>query len=69
MTFTPFDGAKPSGDFEVFADGFAGKDTLYAPGAAEHRPTGLAVGPDGGLYVSDDENGTIWRIAYVGKEN
>jgi glucose/arabinose dehydrogenase len=69
VTFTPFNNDEPSGDFEVVADGFAGKDTLRSPGQAEHRPTGLAVGPDGGLYVSDDENGTIWRIAYVGTEN
>ena len=26
------------------------------------RPVGLAVGKDGALFVSDDENGTIWRI-------
>jgi len=69
VTFTPFDGAQPSGDYEVFADGFTGTDTLQNPGQAEHRPTGLAVGPDGGLYVSDDANGTIWRIAYVGTQN
>jgi glucose/arabinose dehydrogenase len=68
VTFTPFDGAQPSGDFEVFADGFTGRDTLRNPDQAEHRPTGLAVGPEGGLYVSDDENGTIWRIAYVGTD-
>ncbi len=69
VTFSPFDGEKPSGDYEVFADGFAGADTLRNPGQAAHRPTGLAVGPDGGLYVSDDANGTIWRIAYEGTEN
>lgn len=69
VTFTPFDGDVPSGDYEVFADGFTGVDTLESPGNAEHRPTGLAVGPEGGLYVSDDANGTIWRIAYVGMEN
>ena len=68
VTFTPFDGTTPSGDYETFADGFAGTDTLRSSGDAEHRPTGLAVGPDGGLYVSDDEAGTIWRIAYVGGE-
>jgi glucose/arabinose dehydrogenase len=69
VTFTPFDGTTPAGDYEPFADGFAGADTLQSPGAAEHRPTGLAVGPDGGLYVADDAAGTIWRIAYVGEES
>lgn len=69
VTFTPFKGAQPSGNYEVFADGFAGRDSLRNPGQAEHRPTGLAVGPDGGLYVSDDENGTIWRIVYEGTED
>lgn len=69
VTFTPFSGDLPSGDYEVFADGFTGVDTLKSAGNAEHRPTGLAIGPDGGLYVSDDQAGTIWRIAYVGDEN
>lgn len=69
VTFTPFDGDMPSGDYEVFADGFAGVDTLRSSGNAEHRPTGLAVGPDGGLFVSDDANGTIWRIMYVGTDD
>jgi len=64
VTFTPFDGEAPAGDFEVFADGFAGADTLANPGNAAHRPTGLAVGPEGGLYVADDANGTIWRITH-----
>jgi glucose/arabinose dehydrogenase len=68
VTFTPFDGTTPAGDYETFADGFAGADTLRSSGEAEHRPTGLAVGPDGGLYVADDGGGTIWRIAYVGDE-
>ena len=69
VTFTPFDGTTPAGDYETFADGFAGADTLRSSGEAEHRPTGLAVGPDGGLYVADDGGGTIWRIAYVGDED
>jgi mono/diheme cytochrome c family protein len=36
------------------------------PEGAAHRPSGLAVGPDGALYVSDDVGGTIYRIVYQG---
>jgi glucose/arabinose dehydrogenase/mono/diheme cytochrome c family protein len=49
---------------EVFADGFAGPSK--SPGQAEHRPSGLAVGPDGSLFVSDDVRGRIYRIVYRG---
>ena len=31
------------------------------------RPVGLAVGPDGSLYVSDDASGPIYRITWAGK--
>src|SRR4051812_25338215 len=31
------------------------------------RPAGLATGPDGALYVSDDNKGFIYRIGYTGK--
>ena len=33
---------------------------------AVHRPSGLAMGPDGALYVSDDVKGRIYRITYHG---
>ena len=36
-------------------------------GPASIRPSGLAVGPDGSLYVAADANGTIWRI--LGESN
>lgn len=67
VVFVPFKDGKPSGDYEVFADGFAGKDSFLSPGDAQHRPTGLAQGPDGSLYISDDAHGTIFRIVYTKK--
>jgi glucose/arabinose dehydrogenase len=33
-----------------------------------HRPCGLAQGPDGSLYVSDDNKGAIFRIMYQGNQ-
>lgn len=67
VVFVPFDGEKPSGDWEVFADDFAGVDKIESPGDAKYRPTGLAVGPDGALYVSETESGKVWKIMYTGE--
>ena len=67
VVFVPFKDGKPSGKYEIFADGFTGLDVVKGPGQAKHRPTGLAVGPDGSLYISDDVKGTIWKIVYKGK--
>jgi glucose/arabinose dehydrogenase/mono/diheme cytochrome c family protein len=64
VIFVPFADGKPSGKYEVFADGFAGADK--DPGQAAHRPSGVATGPDGALYISDDAHGRIWRVAYTG---
>ncbi|HEU4553785.1 MAG TPA: PQQ-dependent sugar dehydrogenase [Chitinophaga sp.] len=64
VVFVPFEGGKPTGKWEVFADGFAGTDNVVSPGDAKHRPCGLAQGPDGSLYVSDDARGAIYRIFY-----
>ena len=64
VVFQPLADAKASGPFVVFADGFAG--AIKEPGQAAHRPSGLAVGPDGALYISDDQRGRIWRVTYRG---
>ncbi len=65
VVFVPMkDGAD---DWETFADGFKGKDPLMSPRDARFRPTGLAQGPDGSLYVSDSVTGRIWRVIYRGE--
>lgn len=68
VTFTPFEDGAPAGDYETFADGFAGVDTITSRSAAEYRPMGLAMGRDGVLYISDSQEGRIWRVVYTGKE-
>jgi glucose/arabinose dehydrogenase/mono/diheme cytochrome c family protein len=62
VVFQPLAGDRASGQCEIFADGFAG--AVKSPAKAEHRPSGLAAGPDGSLYVSDDIRGRIYRIVY-----
>jgi glucose/arabinose dehydrogenase/mono/diheme cytochrome c family protein len=64
VVFQPLADGKASGPFVVFADGFAG--AIKEPGQAAHRPSGLAVAPDGALYISDDQRGRIWRVTYRG---
>src|SRR4249920_2456119 len=64
VVFVPFKDGMPSGQWEVFADGFAGTEKDRASGNAKHRPTGLAQGPDGSLYVTDDAGGTVYRIVF-----
>jgi glucose/arabinose dehydrogenase len=64
VVFQPLADGKASGPFVVFADGFAG--AVKEPGRAAFRPSGLAVGPDGALYIGDDKHGRIWKVTFHG---
>jgi glucose/arabinose dehydrogenase/mono/diheme cytochrome c family protein len=64
IVFQPLNGGHAAGNCEIFADGFAGP--VKTPEGAVYRPSGLAVGPDGAPYVSDDIRGRIYRIVYTG---
>jgi glucose/arabinose dehydrogenase len=66
VTFQPMANGRPAGEWEVFADGFAGGETISSPREAEHRPMGLAVAPDGSLYIVDSMKGRIWRVIHQG---
>jgi glucose/arabinose dehydrogenase len=60
----PLEGGAPTGEYEDFMTGFVvDDDAVWA------RPVGVAVARDGALFVSDDGNGTIWRIAFAGDED
>ena len=66
VAFAPRIGDTFTGDWETFADGFAGTSPLMRPRDATHRPSGIAQGPDGSIYIADDVGGRVWRIAYTG---
>ncbi|MEO8668346.1 MAG: PQQ-dependent sugar dehydrogenase [Bauldia sp.] len=50
---------KPTGEYEDFMTGFVVSDDLVWG-----RPVGVAVAKDGALLISEDGNGTIWRVSY-----
>ena len=65
VVFAPHKAGKFAGTYETFADQFAGpgpNDLDKGP----HRPTGLISTPDGGLLISDDKGGRIWKVFYNG---
>ena len=68
VVFQPLANGATSGAYEVFADGFAAVPAAQLqPGTAKHRPTGLAMGPDGAMYVTDDMGGRVYRITAAAK--
>ena len=67
VAFVPFKNGKATGDWEIFANGFAGTidgAKVTNPRQAKSRPCGLAQGPDGSIYVSDDNKGNIFKISF-----
>ncbi len=64
VVFQRWRAGKPVGKWQEFAGGFARGD--FSPTGAAHRPVDVAVAPDGSMYISDDKNGFIWRVRYVG---
>ena len=63
MVFLPFRNGKPAGWSERFLWGWSpSSDRREVWG----RPVGLLVDRDGSLLVTEDGNGTIWRVTYTG---
>ena len=55
-----FDSAgKPTGEYEDFMTGFVISDKKVWG-----RPVGVAIANDGSLFVTEDGNGTIWRVSH-----
>ena len=62
VIMVPVRGGVPTGDYEDFMTGFVvDDDAVWA------RPVGVAVARDGALFVSEDGNGTLWRISFAGE--
>jgi glucose/arabinose dehydrogenase len=55
---------EPTGEYEDFMTGF-----ITPEGDVWGRPVGVAVGADGALLVSEDGNGTLWRVTYAGDKS
>jgi glucose/arabinose dehydrogenase len=60
VVFVPFANGRPSGGYSTFA--------MSRSGPTDLRASGLAVAPDGSLYISADDNGKIWKITRTSGE-
>ncbi len=60
VMFVPRRGDGTFGAPEPFADALSAR--RFPLSGSRARPSGLAVGPDGSLYVTDDNGGRIWRL-------
>ena len=57
VVFVPLTGNQ-AGTYETFIDGFTGGNV----NSPAHRPVGLAQGPNGEIYLTDDKAGRVWRV-------
>jgi glucose/arabinose dehydrogenase len=62
VIFIPMHNGHATGEYDDFLDGFVTKD-----GQVWGRPVGVAVAPDGSLFVTDDGSRSVWRVTYTGK--
>ncbi|HWD94402.1 MAG TPA: PQQ-dependent sugar dehydrogenase [Verrucomicrobiae bacterium] len=53
----------PTGEYEDFLTGFVVDDR-----SVWGRPVGVTVAHDGALLITEDGNGTMWRVSYVSFE-
>jgi len=60
----PMHDGHATGEYEDFLTGFTVGD---GDGDVWGRPVGVAVAPDGSLFVSDDGSRSIWHVIYTGK--
>jgi glucose/arabinose dehydrogenase len=60
----PMHNGHATGEYEDFLTGFT---VGNGDGDVWGRPVGVAVAPDGSLFVSDDGSRSIWHVIYVGK--
>jgi glucose/arabinose dehydrogenase len=62
VIFIPMKNGHATGEYDDFLDGFVTKD-----GQVWGRPVGVAVAPDGSLFVTDDGSRSVWHVVYTGK--
>ena len=62
VIFIPMKNGHATGEYDDFLDGFVTKD-----GQVWGRPVGVAVAPDGSLFVTDDGSRCLWHVLYTGK--
>ncbi len=67
--FIPFVNGEPTGEYDIFADGFAGVSPIVNASDARYRPMGIAFSNDGKMYIGDTNKGKIWQIEYKGNRN